>query len=430
MVFGLFGIGGDSNKQDNQQQRKLRNAPVLVTGADGFMAGVLVRELLQAGCTVHATIFTSTTSQVQHLQDIADEYSANGAKIRFFTANLLEPGAFGEAMQGCRVVIHTASPFWFNPYDSKDGRLDPQRDLIDPAVLGTANVLETAAQVDTVERVVHTSSVGAIYGDAVDTYAAEGHVLTEDVWNTTSTLHHQAYFYSKTQAERKAWEIAHRPETNWTLVVLNPALILGPGLRYHPNSESFKTIQKLGGFHFFMLSGCPNFAMPIVDVRDVAVAHVKAAGLMPVSNNNKNEDNIETNGLVPSGRYILCARNSNFGEVTAWLRDKFPEYPVPLHTSWIPKQIAALVVPFTRQGFDAATVLRNVDVKVNLDNTKSKTVLGMTYRDPAGTVQAMFQQMIDAGAVQPGPRPELVGHGLIVAAVSIAVGIYWQFMMV
>ena len=53
----------------------------------------LVRELLQAGCTKHATIiiFTSSASQVRHLQDIA-----NGAKIiRFFTANLLEPGALG-----------------------------------------------------------------------------------------------------------------------------------------------------------------------------------------------------------------------------------------------------------------------------------------------------------------------------------------------
>ena len=65
------------------------------------------------------------------------------------------------------------------------------------------------------------------------------------------------------------------------MVSLNPALILGPGVRYHKHSESFKTIRTIAGEglsnYLALLSGIPDIATPVVDVRDVAYAHIKAA---------------------------------------------------------------------------------------------------------------------------------------------------------
>ena len=68
--------------------------------------------------------------------------------------------------------MHTASPYTL---DAKD----PQKDLVDPAVKGTNNVLESKA--GTVKRVVLTSSMAAI------TDEPDGeHVLTEADWETSS----------------------------------------------------------------------------------------------------------------------------------------------------------------------------------------------------------------------------------------------------
>ncbi|MFI9123096.1 hypothetical protein ACIGW0_27505 [Streptomyces bikiniensis] len=70
---------------------------------------------------------------------------------------------------------------------------------------GTRNVLRTANDVDTVERVVPTSSVAAMIGDAVDILSVPGRILKEESWNTTSSLTREPYSFSKTPAEKEAW---------------------------------------------------------------------------------------------------------------------------------------------------------------------------------------------------------------------------------
>ena len=81
--------------------------PVLVTGATGYFAGVLIRDLLEAGATVHGTVRDKNdTSSYQHILDLP------GAVERFklFQADLLKAGSFRDAMTGCVIVFHTASP--------------------------------------------------------------------------------------------------------------------------------------------------------------------------------------------------------------------------------------------------------------------------------------------------------------------------------
>lgn len=62
-------------------------------------------------------------------------------------------------MKGCELVFHTASPF-INMVK------DPQKDLVDPALIGTKNVLGSVNRTASVRRVVLTSSCAAIIGDA------------------------------------------------------------------------------------------------------------------------------------------------------------------------------------------------------------------------------------------------------------------------
>ena len=151
----------------------------MVTGANGYVASWLVKRLLDDGLTVHAAVRNpNDEKKIAHLKEAAAKSSG---QIKFFAGDLLKPGSYKAAMEGCELVYHTASPFTTTVKD-------PQKELIDPAVKGTENVLRSATEVDSVKRVVVTSSCAAIYGDAIDTVNAPGGKLTEEIWNTTSSL--------------------------------------------------------------------------------------------------------------------------------------------------------------------------------------------------------------------------------------------------
>ena len=144
---------------------------------------------------MNATVRDSNDkNKVAHLL----EMSKRGPSVVFlFQANLLQPGSFNESIASCSIVFHTVSPFLlkFNA---------GQKDLIDPAMNGTQNVLKAVNSVSSVERVALTSSCAAIYGDADECKLAPNGMLNEDIWHTTSSVTHQPYSYSKTVAKRKA----------------------------------------------------------------------------------------------------------------------------------------------------------------------------------------------------------------------------------
>lgn len=342
------------------------DAPVLVTGATGYVAGWLVKDLLEAGVTVHAAVRDPQASdKLAHLAALADQ--APG-QIRFFKADLLQPGSYEEAMRGCAVVFHTASPFTIDVRD-------PQRELIDPAVMGTRNVLETAAATPSVRRVVVTSSCAAIYTDAIDCEKAPGGVLTEDIWNTTASRAYQPYSYSKTLAEKEAWKIAEA-QNQFKLVTVNPSLVIGPALAQKPTSESFNIVRQMGDGT--MKPGAPKLGLGVVDVRDLAKAHV-AAGFKAEA----------------EGRHIVSGHNTNLLELGKALIEKYGDrYPVPRKS--LPKWVVWLAGPIV-SSVPRKFVTNNVNVRWRADNTKSKRALGVTYRPFKESMEDMFQQMIEAG---------------------------------
>ncbi len=133
---------------------------VMITGASGYIAGWIVKLLLEAGHTVHATVRDpNKAASVAHLNAIAEK--APGT-LKLFKADLLDADSFDAAMQGCDILMHTASPFVL------DGFTDANEALVRPAVEGTRNVLNAALRCDTLKRVVLTSSVASVYGDATD----------------------------------------------------------------------------------------------------------------------------------------------------------------------------------------------------------------------------------------------------------------------
>lgn len=197
-----------------------KEAPVMVTGATRDVAGWLVKKLLDEGFTVHAPVRgPENQEKLRYLNKVSGE---TPGEIKYFKADLLDEGSYKEAMAGCQIVFHTASPFFTSV-------TDPQKELVDPAQLGTRNVLEEVNRTPAVKRVVLTSSCAAIYGDNADLKATPNGIFTEKIWNTSSSLEHGAYSYSKTVAEKEAWEI-NKKQDIWDLVVINPTLVIGPGI--------------------------------------------------------------------------------------------------------------------------------------------------------------------------------------------------------
>lgn len=155
-----------------------KSKPILVTGATGYIAGWIIERLLKQGYNVHATVRDpSKKNKIQHLYDLADKSSG---QIQFYQADLLEPNSFDEAMQGCEVVIHTASPFVVTNYK------DAVKDIIEPAVKGTENVLDSVNRTESVNRVVLTSSIASTYGDAIEIQSTANNEFDESHWNNTT----------------------------------------------------------------------------------------------------------------------------------------------------------------------------------------------------------------------------------------------------
>jgi dihydroflavonol-4-reductase len=337
--------------------------PVLVTGATGYVAGWIVKGLLDAGVTVHAAVRNpDDAAKVAHLTAAAE--SAPGT-LRIFAGDLMRPGSYADAMEGCGVVFHTASPFTRSVKD-------PQHDLVDPAVGGTRDVLTTANAVDTVTRVVVTSSCAAVYTDAVECAAAPGGVLTEDVWNTTATLDYEPYSFSKVEAEKAAWRIADAQD-RWRLVVINPSLVIGPSLQPNPTSESFGIMRQLIGGQ--MRIGAPRVSLGAVDVRDLARAHI-AAGFLP---------DVE-------GRHIVSGASTDTLDMGRQLREHFGS-SLPLPRNAIPKWLFKAVAPAF--GVSRRYVEGNVDHPFVVDNGKSQRDLGATYRPLKESLVDMVTQMLE-----------------------------------
>jgi len=345
-----------------------KSKPVMVTGANGYVASWLVKKLLDNGITVHAAVRSpENDKKVGHLKAAA---ANSKGTLKFFKADLLTPNAYKAAMQDCELVYHTASPF---TTDVKD----PQKELIVPAVQGTANVLNTAKEVDSIKRIVVTSSCAAIYTDCIDTVNAPNGQLTEDVWNTTASLDYQPYSYSKTLAEKKAWEIAES-QNQWDLVTINPCFVLGPAMNpKNSTSETINILKMLGGGEMKM--GAPKIGTGIVDVRDVAEAHYQA-GFRPTA----------------SGRYLTAAHESNFLEMGTVLLPKYGDR-FPLPTRALPKWLLMIVGPFTNKLFTRKFIRNNVNIPWKADNSKIKRELGIKFKPLKETMEDSFQVLIDEG---------------------------------
>lgn len=349
-----------------------KNKPVMVTGASGYVGSWIVYKLLEQGYTVHGTVRDpKKPTSVDHLNKMAEKLDGT---LKLFKADLLNDGSFFDAMQDCEVVLHTASPFLISNIT------DPVKQLIEPAVAGTQNVLNSVNNTPSVKRVVLTSSVAAIYGDSIDIKKTKKGVFTDENWNKSSREDHQPYQYSKTMAEKAAWQVYEDQKNNdnaWDLVVINPGLIMGKALTSNSVSGSIDLLKQFASG--IMRFGAPSIYISLVDVQNVADAHINAA-FTPEAN----------------GRYILVDKCLDFVGMNKVLAKQFPKYPLPKRKF---KKLAFwLIAPLIGQKREM--IKKNVNYKIAFDNSRSQQDLGIKYIPIEESIIGLFQSMIDNGIIK------------------------------
>ncbi|KAI7983490.1 Tetraketide alpha-pyrone reductase 2 [Camellia lanceoleosa] len=206
------------------------------------------------------------------------------------------------------------------------GHRDPYiytKELIDPALKGTLNVLGSCTKSPTVKRVVLTSSMAAVECIGRPQTPNE---ITDETWFSDPEFCKENklwYHLSKTLAEDVAWKFAK--EKCIDMVVINPSMVIGPLLQPTLNASSAAILELINGSQTY-----PNVSYGWINVKDVANAHIQAYEIPSASR-----------------RYCLVERVAHFSEVVKILHELYPSFQLPKKLS-----VLALMFRFFVFGVD------------------------------------------------------------------------------
>ncbi|KAK8139537.1 NAD(P)-binding protein [Apiospora sp. TS-2023a] len=357
-------------RSEPHNKKQISKGKVLLTGGSGFIASHVLDYLLGYGFEVVVTVRSEEKGRtiVKTLKDpshrcsfaVVEDIAKEGAYDALFQST----ADGGGAEKPFDYVVHTASPYQLYVED-------PVKDFLDPAIKGTTGLLHSIlTHAPSVRRVVITSSSAAVINpkNHAKMYD-ETHwppVTWEDAMDPKST-----YRCSKVFSEKAAWAIANAtdPRPNFDLVTLNPTYNFGPIQRGLPHLSSVNASNArirdlvLGvngpqGSNPGLPPTAPVFTF--VDVRDVALAHLRAL-TVPEAGGNR----FYMVGSYFSNQHIAAAVARHFPE----LRDRLPA--------------------------DIGEALDDLPADIyGFDSSKSRKVLGIEYRGLEESVVDTVRSML------------------------------------
>lgn len=323
--------------------------------------------LLEAGHTVHTTVRDPNRAPlVEPLKQIPGA----DTRLKIFKADLMSPGSFDEAVKGCDVVIHVASPLIMavKPHEV-------EAKLLNPAIQGTENVLTSVNKTECVKRVVLTASMASVVA-AIKEHGDK--VLDETTWSIKCSKTDLPYYFSKREAEKKAWEM-QKAQSRWTLSTIHPGIVVGPPLIKREDSESIKLYAD--AMNGKMWPAVPAFVVPASALKDVVAAHCLAA----VAPNSQ-------------GRYLIAKNVTLRALVYEYLKDDFgAKYSLPSRIA--PIFFVRMFGPLLGLSRDQVAASYSTSEPPKVDVSKAERDLGLTLSDLKTAAVEMVHKLMDFGLV-------------------------------
>nr|CTP80880.1 Bm3338 [Brugia malayi] len=223
------------------------------------------------------------------------------------------------------------------------------RDLNNHFKIDPLKQLEGAAErLELVEADLENDQGWSQLFDIVEGHADMTRTFNENDWSNIDSTNVNNYVKSKTLAEKAAWDFVHKEDIKFKLTVINPALVVGP-LLHNVQGTSISIIRR---FLNNEIPAVPAVQFGLVDVRDIAQAHIRAMR------------EPRSDGL----RILLSYQPSFwFLDIANVLRDEFSSqgYSIPRIT--VPYPIAWLYSLFSKE--TKQQILSRFGNEVHFDNS-------------------------------------------------------------
>lgn len=219
---------------------------ILVTGATGHLGAHVLYELARLNQPIKALY--RDPDKINSVKRVfgyyQPEYQELFNRIQWVRADVTDYYAIVECLEGVEQVYHVAGHVSFQ---------DKDRDLLYRVnAEGTANVVNACMETG-VLKLCHVSSIAAL-GEA------DGQELVDEsmIWNCGDSA--SAYAISKYKGEMEVWRGIYE---GLNAVIINPSVIIGPGMWRGPSGQLLSAIHK--GIKYY-----PSGSSGYVDVRDIA----------------------------------------------------------------------------------------------------------------------------------------------------------------
>ena len=319
----------------------------LVTGANGHLGNNLVRALLARGETVRASV-----------RNPENNAPFEGLDCEIVQADLMDKDSLLRALKGVDTLYQVAAAF-------KHWAPDPQKEIIEPNIQGTRNVLEAAAE-QGVRRVIYVSSEVTLEHSASP--------VNESTWRTE--FHNNPYVLSKTESEQLAWQLAE--QLGLDMVSVLPGAIIGPhNFSRTPTMDYLQ--QALNGEVFVDI----NFPFTFVDSRDLVAGMIAAA----------------EKGLRGE-RYLLVTEDPvSTGQIIELVREINPQVKMPPRVPKVFLQIMSSTMEFASKITGKQPLILRSQVELfygvapRKDISKARTELGFNPHIPENAIRETFEYL-------------------------------------
>ncbi|OCF31058.1 hypothetical protein I316_07329 [Kwoniella heveanensis BCC8398] len=333
---------------------------ILVTGASGFIASHVAKTFLDEGYNVRGTV--RSPSKGEYLVNLFKD--TKGKFEYVIVEDISKEGAFDEAVKGVDGVAHTASPVTF--------AAERPEDLFEPSVKGTVNVLNSIKENNpNIGRIVYTSSSGTVNDPEmpcpVSYDETSWNIISEGVCERLGAKADGGHKYraSKVLAEKAFWKFFEDERPSFDGVTIHPVMTYGPIIHQcdSPKSLNDSIARRIWPF----VSGqrtekdLPEPGSSFVDVRDVALAHVRSMSTPEASGQ----------------RFLASSERYSGNDVCVILNKEFP------YLENVPK------------GDDSPGARERINAVANfMDSAKSQRVLGIQYRPIEDVVRDTTESLV------------------------------------